>query len=169
MVFMERACLRDTAVEKGAGPSLEVRSTTLGDARKATHVTRLRVVAYVTRGRELLVFDQRGDPEARTQVPAGRLDPGESLEDGLARELDEEVGVRARVLRELAHVTRRQGDGRVYETHYFHVETDDPRNAWDHVVHGNGDDAGLVFVCRFVPLDPLPELAGRQGEFLHLL
>jgi ADP-ribose pyrophosphatase YjhB (NUDIX family) len=127
------------------------------------------VVAYVTRGLKLLVFDQRGDPEAGTQVPAGRLDPGEALEEGLARELDEEVGVHARVLRELAHVTRGQGDGRVYESHYFHLETDDPRDAWEHVVRGDGDDAGLLFLCRFVPLAPLPELAGRQGEFLHLL
>ena len=50
---------------------------------------RQRVVAYVTRMRdgakELLVFDQPGDAEALTQVPAGRLDPGESLEDGLRR------------------------------------------------------------------------------------
>jgi 8-oxo-dGTP pyrophosphatase MutT (NUDIX family) len=127
------------------------------------------VVAYVTRGSELLVFDQQGDLEAGTQVPAGRLDPGESLAEGLARELDEEVGIRARVLRELAHVTRRQGDRRVYESHYFQLETDDPRDAWEHVVRGDGDDAGLLFLCRFVPLDPLPALAGRQGEFLHLL
>ena len=131
--------------------------------------TRLRVVAYVTRGRELLVFEQQGDPRAGVQVPAGRLDPGESLEDGLARELDEEVGIRGRAVRELGQVTRRQGDGDVYESHYFQVETDDPRTAWEHVVHGNGDDAGFVFLCRFEPLDPPPRLAGRQGEFLHLL
>jgi 8-oxo-dGTP pyrophosphatase MutT (NUDIX family) len=131
---------------------------------------RLRVVAYVTRGgRELLVFDQRGDPGARTQVPAGRLDPGESLEDGLARELDEEVGIRARVVRELGQITRRLGDGKVYESHYFQLETDDPRDEWEHLVHGDGDDAGLVFLCRFVPLEPLPILAGRQGEFLDRL
>jgi 8-oxo-dGTP pyrophosphatase MutT (NUDIX family) len=132
-------------------------------------VTRLRVVAYVTRGRELLVFDQRGDPEARTQVPAGRLDPGEALEVGLARELDEEAGISARVIRELGQVTRRQGDGKVYESHYFQLETDDPRDGWEHVVRGDGDDAGFVFLCRFVPLDPRPGLSGRQGEFLHLL
>jgi 8-oxo-dGTP pyrophosphatase MutT (NUDIX family) len=132
-------------------------------------VTRLRVVAYITRGHELLVFDQRGDPEARSQVPAGRLDPGESLEEGLERELDEEVGIRARVVRELARVTRRLGDGNVYESHYFHLETDEPRDVWEHVVHGEGDDAGLVFLCRFAPLEPPPRLAGHQGEFLHLL
>jgi ADP-ribose pyrophosphatase YjhB (NUDIX family) len=85
------------------------------------------------------------------------------------RELDEEVGVRARVLRELAHVTCRRGDGRVYESHYFHLETDDRRESWEHVVRGEGDDARLVFRCRFLPLDPLPELVGHQREFLHLL
>ncbi len=131
--------------------------------------TRLRVLAYVTRGRELLVFDHLDLPSAGTQVPAGRLDAGESLEAGLARELDEEVGIRARVVRELGHVTRRQGDGKVYESHYFQLESDDPRDAWEHVVRGNGDDAGLVFQCRFVPLEPAPQLAGRQGEFLHRL
>jgi hypothetical protein len=36
-------------------------------------------------------------------------------------------------------------------------------------VHGEGDDAGLVFACRFVPRTPPPALAGNQGEFLHLL
>jgi len=138
-------------------------------ARAPALLTRLRVVAYVTRGRELLVFDHLDLPEAGTQVPAGRLDPGETLEEGLARELDEEVGIRARVLRELGHVTRRAGDGKVYESHYFQLETDDPRDAWEHVVRGNGDDAGLVFQCRFVPLEPAPELAGRQAEFLDRL
>ncbi len=92
-------------------------------AREAANLTRLRVVAYVTRGCELLVFEHRDLPEAGTQVPAGRLDPGESLEECLARELDEEVGIRARGVGELAHVTRRQGDGNVYESHYFHLET----------------------------------------------
>jgi ADP-ribose pyrophosphatase YjhB (NUDIX family) len=51
--------------------------------------TPLRVVAYVTRGDELLVFEHRDHPEEGTQVPAGRLDPGEALEEGLARELDD--------------------------------------------------------------------------------
>jgi ADP-ribose pyrophosphatase YjhB (NUDIX family) len=150
-------------------PSPESRSRPSPAVADRPNSQRLRVVAYVTRGRELLVFDHADLPEAGTQVPAGRLDPGESLEDGLARELDEEVGIRARVVRELGQVTRRQGDGKVYESHYLRLETDDPRDAWEHVVRGDGDDAGLVFVCRFVPLDPLPELAGRQGEFLHEL
>ena len=46
-----------------------------------------RVLAYVTRERdgrkELLVFDHRDQPDAGTQVPAGRLEPGEDVEAGL--------------------------------------------------------------------------------------
>jgi 8-oxo-dGTP pyrophosphatase MutT (NUDIX family) len=130
----------------------------------------LRVVGYVMRGDELLVFDHRDVPRAGTQVPAGRLDPGESLEQGLARELDEEAGIGARVVRELGQVTRNHGEPiGTYETHYFQLETDEPRDSWEHEVHGEGDDAGLVFVYRFVPLTPQPQLAGNQGEFLHLL
>jgi 8-oxo-dGTP pyrophosphatase MutT (NUDIX family) len=119
-----------------------------------------RVLAYVTRerggGLELLVFDQRDDPEAGTQVPAGRLDPGESLEEGLRRELHEEAGLdRIRIVRELPVL----GDWVArspYENHAFElrVEGVEPADAWEHVVHGDGDDAGLVFEYRWVPVGP---------------
>jgi 8-oxo-dGTP pyrophosphatase MutT (NUDIX family) len=72
-------------------------------------LTPLRVVAYVTRGDQLLVFEHRDLPEAGTQVPAGRLDLGELLEEGLARELVEEVGIEAQVVRKLGTVTRDHG------------------------------------------------------------
>jgi 8-oxo-dGTP pyrophosphatase MutT (NUDIX family) len=35
--------------------------------------------------KELLVFDHRDHPNAGTQVPAGRIDPGETLEQCLLR------------------------------------------------------------------------------------
>jgi 8-oxo-dGTP pyrophosphatase MutT (NUDIX family) len=119
-----------------------------------------RVLAYVTREREgrveLLVFDQRDDPEAGTQVPAGRLDPGETLEVGLRRELSEEAGLdRVRIVRELPVL----GDWVArspYENHAFEVRVDtvEPAEAWAHVVHGDGDDAGLVFEYRWVSVEP---------------
>ena len=129
-------------------------------------MTPLRAVAYVTRGAELLVFHEGGDE--RLQVPAGRCDPGESLEATVHRELAEEVGVRARVVREVGVLTRERGSFGVYESHYFHCETDDPRDAWTHVVTGDGDDAGLVVHCAFVPLRGV-QLVSDHGEFLHEL
>jgi 8-oxo-dGTP pyrophosphatase MutT (NUDIX family) len=123
-------------------------------------IRRGRVLAYVTReheGRtELLVFDQLGDPEAGTQVPDGRLEPGESLEEGLARELHEEAGLeRARIVRELPVL----GDwvaGSEYENHAFEVRVEGagPPDTWEHVVHGDGDDAGMVFLYRWVAIEP---------------
>jgi 8-oxo-dGTP pyrophosphatase MutT (NUDIX family) len=58
---------------------------------------RQRVLAYVTRERagrkELLVFEDPEDPGTGLQLPAGRLDPGETLEQCLLRELHEEAGL----------------------------------------------------------------------------
>ncbi len=116
---------------------------------------RRRVLAYVTRerdgGRELLVFDQEADPSAGTQVPAGRLDPGETLEKGLLRELHEESGIEgATMVRELASWNPR------CENHAFEVRIDgeEAADTWEHVVHGDGDDAGLVFRYRWEPVRP---------------
>jgi 8-oxo-dGTP diphosphatase len=119
---------------------------------------RQRVLAYVTRERdgrtELLVFDQQGDPDAGTQVPAGRLDPGETLEQGLLRELHEETGLdRLRIVRELA-VLGDWAERSQYENHAFEVRVDhETPDSFEHVVHGDGDDAGLVFRYRWVGVD----------------
>jgi 8-oxo-dGTP pyrophosphatase MutT (NUDIX family) len=124
---------------------------------------RQRVLAYVTRrldGRtELLVFDHRDDPAAGTQVPAGRLDPGETLEQGLLRELHEEAGLQnARIVRELK-ILGAWADGSRYENHAFEVQVDtELPEAWTHEVHGDGDDAGLVFLYRWAPVDSGIEL-----------
>lgn len=134
---------------------------------------RQRVLAYITRdtdrGRELLVFEHRDHPDAAVQVPAGRLDPGEDLESGLLREIEEESGLRTvRIVRDLpgfeGHYPSR------YENHGFHlVPTEELPDEWDHVVHGDGDDAGLTFRYRWVRIADDPELFGRRHPFLRRL
>jgi ADP-ribose pyrophosphatase YjhB (NUDIX family) len=134
-----------------------------------------RVLGYVTRERDgrkqLLVFDHRDHPAAGTQVPAGRLEPGEELEAGLLRELEEESGLaRARVVRTLGRFARGElPHGRAYTNHAFEVEASDAPDAWEHVVAGDGDDAGLVFLYRWVPLAPAPELWGGSDPVLARL
>jgi 8-oxo-dGTP diphosphatase len=134
---------------------------------------RRRVVAYITRDRdgrrELLVFDHRDHPDVEIQVPAGRLEPGEELEAGLLREIEEEAGLtRVRIVRELPgfedHYSNR------YENHGFHIVLDeDPPDEWEHVVAGDGDDAGLTFQYRWISLDPDPHLFGRPHPLLTTL
>jgi 8-oxo-dGTP pyrophosphatase MutT (NUDIX family) len=119
------------------------------------------VIAYATRERngrkELLVFDLPEEPGTPTQVPAGRLDPGESLEQALARELFEETGLRVRrIVRRLAGPDELDADKRPgvdpYENYAFEVDVGETPETWDHVCVSEGDDDGFVFRCRWVPL-----------------
>jgi 8-oxo-dGTP diphosphatase len=134
-----------------------------------------RVLAYVTRERdgrkELLVFDHRDHPEAGTQVPAGRLEPGEDLEAGLLRELAEESGLDdARILRKFA--TYGPGElphGKSYTNHAYELEAASAPDEWDHTVVGDGDDAGLVFRFHWEPLLRELRLWGVQDPILHVL
>jgi 8-oxo-dGTP pyrophosphatase MutT (NUDIX family) len=134
-----------------------------------------RVVAYVTREhegrRELLVFDHRDHPEAGTQVPAGRLEPGEDIEAALLRELEEEAGLGdARVVRRLGDFDGADlGHGVGYRNYAYEVEAPAAPNAWEHEVFGDGDDAGLVFVYRWEPLSPELRLWGGTDPILAKL
>ena len=131
---------------------------------------RRRVVAYITRegekGRELLVFDDPEHPETGVQLPAGRLDPGEGLEPALLREIAEESGLEnVRVVRELpdfeSHYESR------YENHGFQVVANEELpDEWEHVVYGDGDDAGWTFRYRWVTIMTELELFGRRHPLL---
>jgi ADP-ribose pyrophosphatase YjhB (NUDIX family) len=145
-----------------------------------TAVRYLKVVAYVTRrtpgGRtELLVFDHRDHPEAGTQVPAGTVHDGESIEHALQREVLEETGrADLRPIRMLAHydwVHPRTGN--THERHVFHLEAppEVPDEwAWTETSGGElSDEHGYVFVYRWVPLDRVPPLAGGLGDHLDTL
>ena len=134
-----------------------------------------RVVAYIIRDRdgrrELLVFDHRDHADAGTQVPAGRLEAGEDLEAGLARELHEEAGLDdARIVRRLGEFDGETlGHGVGYRNHVYELEAPTAREVWEHEVLGNGDDAGLVFVYRWEPITLELRLWGGTDPVLHLL
>jgi 8-oxo-dGTP pyrophosphatase MutT (NUDIX family) len=130
--------------------------------------SRQRVVVYVERDDALLVFDHCDHPEVGTQVPAGGIESGESMIEAAIREVQEETGVR--ITHDLTLLGTHQhldGLGRPALSHFF--RTDAPKSspmAWQHVVVGNGGDAGMVFECRF---DPAPRLGPDQAVFRRQL
>jgi ADP-ribose pyrophosphatase YjhB (NUDIX family) len=134
---------------------------------------RKRVVAFVTQERqgrtELLVFDYEG----MTELPGGRIDAHESLEEGIVREVEEETGLAdLRIIEELADAgefVRLYGRG-AHETHVFHLVTHGKTpEEWDHHVTGTGMDAGLIYACRWVPLEQCPPLWGKPDPLVERL
>jgi ADP-ribose pyrophosphatase YjhB (NUDIX family) len=136
-------------------------------------LVRKRVVGYVTRGRELLVFDHKGMPHVPTQVPAGRVDSHENLEEGLRREVEEETGLTGieivSILANGDEFRELYGPG-AHESHAFHAvaEPGGP-DAWEHPVTGTGMDSGLTYACRWVPLDDCPPLWGDADPLVEKL
>jgi ADP-ribose pyrophosphatase YjhB (NUDIX family) len=127
---------------------------------------RVRVVVYVVRnGRELLVLDG----PSGTGVPGGAVEAGEALEDAAVREVEEETGLTATIVRQLG-VTGEPGsfepDFR-HESHYFEaVAGAETADEWEHVVTGVGRERGTRVTCRFVPLSAELALVGGRGAFL---
>jgi 8-oxo-dGTP pyrophosphatase MutT (NUDIX family) len=133
-----------------------------------------KALAYITRRDQtntyLLVFDHRDFPEAGTQVPAGTVETGESPETAVLREIKEESGLdlqQVRLIRKLATAEFMPSET---VRHIFHLIASEELPAeWTHVVRSTGDDDGLGFVYRWIRLPAQVDLAGGQGEWLHLI
>jgi ADP-ribose pyrophosphatase YjhB (NUDIX family) len=78
------------------------------------------VTLYVVKGEQVVVNAKHFYPQGMFRAPSGGLEPGESFEDGIARELTEETGCRAAIERFLliARVTFVRGSrGRLLDVH----------------------------------------------------
>jgi ADP-ribose pyrophosphatase YjhB (NUDIX family) len=122
----------------------------------------------VWNGRLLLI--QRGNAPYRGTwcEPSGRLEPGETLEEGALRELTEEAGLSGRVVGPCGVAESVSADHHVM-VHDFWVEVDDPDGA-----HPGDDATALAWVTRaeLVALPLVPDLAAfldRHGVLDRLL
>lgn len=129
---------------------------------------RTRVIVYVVRGRELLVFVGASG----FGVPGGAVEAGEVLEEAAVREVEEETGLRVTGLRKLG-VAREPGSFEpdfVHESHYFAAAPPaGVPTAWEYVVTGEGSERGTRVQCRFVPVTAELRLAGGRDRYLSLL
>jgi 8-oxo-dGTP diphosphatase len=133
-----------------------------------------KVLAYIVRDqggrRELLVFDHVDFPDAGTQVPAGSIDPGETPEEGVLREVFEESGLTGLAI--ISYVGRFAYDHHEHEQldqrHVFLLRAPGPLpHSWVHVVSAGVGDTGLRFRYFWIPVaDARGLLAANQGVYL---
>jgi 8-oxo-dGTP pyrophosphatase MutT (NUDIX family) len=131
-----------------------------------------KVIAYITHGDELLVFEQPEFPEAGTQVPGGTLESQELPAAGVMREATEETGLQdLRLVRALGAVTYMAPSGQQVQRHFFHLRAAArAEQHWDHwESRPSTGGPPIRFRFRWVQLHQLPQLAGEQDCMLNQL
>lgn len=118
------------------------------DKRGESRTVRLVAAALILRGDEVLICQRRPDQPlgSKWEFPGGKIEPGESAEEALRRELREELDIDATVGTPIAHVRHNYRSGGAVDLQFFLVReyTRDVRN--------------LIFKdVRWCPLRHLPE------------
>lgn len=91
----------------------------------ATEAKTVRYVAagLILRGDEVLICQRRPDQAMalKWEFPGGKMEPGESPEEALVRELKEELGITATVGTRVAHVRHAYRNGSSVDLQFFAV------------------------------------------------
>ena len=133
-----------------------------------------KVVAYVVHGDQLLVFMHPLHPEVGLQVPAGTVEPGESPDVALLRELREETGLSAfgkpAYLGEATIDMAQFGRAESHRRHFYRVAlTQKAPERWRHLETSGGTAPAELFEFFWVSLARVPVLAADQGAYLDAL
>src|SRR5690242_3867512 len=81
------------------------------------------VVGLILRGEEVLICQRRPDQPlaSKWEFPGGKIEPGETAEQALRRELTEELGIEAIIGTRVAHVRHNYRSGGAVDLQFFLV------------------------------------------------
>jgi 8-oxo-dGTP pyrophosphatase MutT (NUDIX family) len=132
-----------------------------------------KVLVYVTRDHQLLVFRHIQQPEAGLQVPAGTIEVGEEPAAAAIRELAEESGLsgeRAELLGSFEFDMLPYRD-EIQERFVFHVVVPQTTpESWTHYETHSGSNEPIEFEFYWRDMDGTDlDLAGGQGRLLQKL
>ncbi len=104
---------------QNGGPPVRRPQSGAPDARTVRYV----VAALILRGGEVLICQRRADqPMAhKWEFPGGKIEAGETPEQALVRELDEELGIRARIGSSVARIRHTYRSGGAVDLQFFAV------------------------------------------------
>lgn len=86
---------------------------------------RFVAAALILRGDEVLICQRKaGSPMGlKWEFPGGKIEPGESPEQALRRELDEELGIQASIGTKIAHLRHNYRSGGAVDLQFFAVHS----------------------------------------------
>ena len=93
------------------------------DSKPAGFALRLVAAALIVRGDEILIGQRRpNQPMAlKWEFPGGKIEAGESPQQALARELDEELGITATIGPFVTHIRHNYRHGGAVDLQFFAV------------------------------------------------
>jgi len=109
--------------ESGASATQESGSQGGGVQGGRSGGLRLVAAALMLRGDEVLICQRRPDQPMALQweFPGGKIEPGESPEEALARELNEELGIEATIGSKVTHIRHNYRHGGAVDLQFFAV------------------------------------------------